>query len=970
MFRAFTILAVCLTAGWFPAFLGAAESPDPAGIEFFEKKIRPVLVKHCYECHSADSDSAQGGFLLDTRTGIRRGGDSGPAVIPGKTGESLLLEALRYESFEMPPEGKLPDAVVADFEKWIRMGAPDPRDGQSLPVRTGVDLEQGRQFWSFQPIRKPEIPEVRDATWPRTDVDRFILARLEASGLAPVEDADRRTLIRRVYFDLIGLPPTPEDVLAFLEDDSPDAFEKTVDRLLESPRFGERWGRHWLDVVRYAESSGGGRTRIFENAWRYRDYVIESFNSDKPFDQFTIEQIAGDLLSSDSLSERRDQLVATSFLVLGPINYELQDKELLDMEVVDEQLNTIGRAFLGMTISCARCHDHKFDPIPTRDYYAMAGIFRSTQTLKHANVSNLIERTLPLSEAHERALAAYRKAAGPLEKDIKQGESRLKKLQQQLSGMFDGVNPSRLLGIVVDNTQAEFVGNWSSSSGNPQFIGADYQYSGKGNGQARFRVELDASGWYEVRLAHNAHPNRASNVPVRIHHADGTKVLRVNHRESPPIDDLFVSLGRYRFDAAEPAEVVVACEDVDGAAIADAVQFIAADILDNPEKLAEAQAARSRNGSGLAADHAARVRSQIAEVKSTLDDLKGRLAKLKKNAPPPAPITMSVQEGKEPGDCPLCIRGNVHNQGEPVPRGVLQVASRKPALDIPAGRSGRLQFAQWLVGPDNPLTARVFVNRVWHHLFGAGLVRTVDNFGSMGEPPSHPELLDHLAHEFVAQGWSVKSLLRRIMLSRVYRLSSQVAPAQAEIDPENRLLSRMNRQRLEAEAIRDAMLVVSGQLDPAQGGSTIKPGTTTEFGYEFTTLRRSVYIPVFRNTLHEVFEVFDFADPNLVMGRRNTSTLPTQALYLMNSPFVMEQAEHAARRLLESESPTDADRIVMAYEQALGRPPTDSERQLALEFLSDVRFASGGDDSAETEVQAWAGLYQALFACLDFRYLK
>ncbi len=759
-----------------PALLAtdAALRGAEEGVAFFESKVRPVLVEHCYRCHSK-ATKQRGGLVLDSREGLRKGGDSGPALVPGKSKISLIARAVRYtEELRMPPKGKLPDAVVADLEKWIDSGAVDPRTAAASAESKTIDLEQGRRFWAFQPPRHRPVPKVEDGNWPRGEVDAFLLAALESKGLHPAADAERAVLLRRVFFDLIGLPPTPEQIDSFVADPSPDAFARRVDALLASPHFGERWGRHWLDVARFAESSGGGRSLLFPDAWRYRDYVIESFNEDRPFDQFIAEQLAGDLLPADAPELRRRHLIATAFLVLGPTNYEQQNKDVLEMDVVDEQLDTVGRAFLGLTIGCARCHDHKFDPIPTRDYYALAGILHSTRTLVHDNVSHWVERQLPVDDEREATL--------------RQQESAIAQMRKQIA-------------------------------------------QAKAQGKAT---------------------------------ADMEKQLR------------------------------------------------------------------SRLEAG-----------------------------------PRRPMAMAVREAERMEDCAVCIRGNISNRGAKVPRGFLQVATVGPSPPLSDKESGRRELAAWLTRSDNPLTARVAVNRIWHHLFGFGLVRTVDNFGSAGERPSHPELLDSLALRFVRDGWSVKRLIRLLVLSRAYRMSSTPSPEALRVDPENRLLAYANRRRLNSECLRDAMLATGGRLDRSLGGSTIRKGTTSEIAYRFEETRRSVYVPIFRNALLELFEAFDFGDPNLVYGRRNVSTVSTQALYLMNGPFVREQARNAAQTLLAVSDLEDEARLNRAYRLALGRAPTPRECDVSLRFVRSL-----GSDNAEQRVNAWGRLYQALFACLDFRYLK
>lgn len=958
------LLLILLLAG--PQCLDAADKPlpDDAGIEFFESRIRPVLVEHCYECHAAGK-KRQGGLLLDTRVGIRRGGDSGETVVPGKPEGSLLLDALRYESFEMPPKGRLPKNVIADFEKWIRIGAPDPRDGGAVESEQSIEdmLEQGRQFWSFQPIMRPEVPDVSDAAWPLNPIDHFVLARLSLSELTPVASAGKSELLRRIYFDLIGLPPTTEQLEAFLHDDDPRAFERVVDELLESPHFGERWGRHWLDVVRFAESSGGGRTRVFDAAWRYRDYVIDSFNSGKSFDRFIREQLAGDLLEADSLEERSANLTATSLLSIGPINYELQDKNLLDMEVVDEQLDVVNKAFLGMTISCARCHDHKFDPIPARDYYALAGIFTSTRTLNHANVSNPVMRDLPVDKETQQQLDAYAAKIDPLKKQISGLEARIKKLDGTgATGKRSRVEISELAGTVIDETQAEFVGNWTVSTSINGFVGNGYHHSSEPAAEALFEFKVSQPGKYEVRLSYTASSNRASNVSVFLWHPDGELPTTVNMQKVPPIDGHFVSLGT--LELTDTLRVKLQCRGANGVVIADSVQLLPAAV----DGMAASSFAATPAKPDANPEEAAAREQELAGLTVQLAALGQKLKQLQKESPPTVPAVMSVREGDSPGNCRLCVRGNVHNRGPEIPRGFLSVMTDGQPAVIPEGASGRRELADWIASEDNTLTARVAANRVWYWLMGHGIVRSTDNFGTTGELPSHPDLLDWLAAEFVEHDWSVRHLIRRIVLSRTYQLASHSDSVAVRLDPENRLLAYAHRRRLDAECIRDAILSVSGQLDLAPGGSTIRPGTKSEFGYEFNDAtidgrRRSVYVPVFRNTLLDLFEVFDFADPNLPLGHRAVSTLPTQGLYFLNSPWVYQQAGFAAERLLQQDELTETERIEVAHLRFLGRPPTPTERTLAEELLSEA-----GDDAARSK--AWTLICQSLYASLDFRYLR
>jgi hypothetical protein len=923
----------------------SAQAPSPDGLDFFERKIRPVLAERCLKCHSeqaASQGDLKGGFRLDSRDGLLAGGDSGPAIVPGKPDESLLMEAVRYEGLEMPPDGRLPDSVIDDLSAWIAQGAPDPRLG-SIAVRpAGLSVDEGKSFWSYRPVANPGLPQVQRADWPADDLDRFILAGLEEKGLFPAGDADRLTLVRRVTFDLVGLPPTPEEADAFINDLDPGAFERLVDRLLASPGFGDRWGRHWLDVARFAESMTL-RGFVFPEAWRYRDYVVDSFNADRPFDRFIREQIAGDLLPAESLDDRQRQLTATTFLVLGNTNLEEQDKKQLRMDVVDEMLDVICKGFLAQTVTCARCHDHKFDPIPTRDYYALAGILRNAKALEHANVSKWIEVRLPLSaeleavhERHEAEVAAL--------------ETRLKdaKALASASGLKTGaLAVADLPGIVIDDVDAKKVGQWKDSTYNPTFIGTGYTHDlaeGKGQKTITFQTDVPETGRYEVRFAWSPGSNRDKAVPVTVFSADGEKTLTIDMTQAPPIDGRFASLGEYKFEKDGQSFVIVSNEGTMAHVTADAVVFL-------PES-AVASAAPSDPKDAPAATQA---RKADDEVKSLEAEIKRQKA-----SGPKRPMVMSIVDEETIEDARVHIRGQVATQGDVVPRGFLQVITTGAEQPIPPDHGGRAELAAWIASRDNPLTSRVIVNRTWHWLFGSGLVRTVDNFGTTGEKPSHPELLDHLALRFVEQGWSMKRLVRTIVMSRTYRQASDLSADRPEwtADPENRLFGRANRRRLDAEAIRDAMLAAGGNLDPARGGPTFPTDLSADYGYQPASLRRSVYVPVFRNALPELFEVFDFADPSVVTGARNQSTVAPQALYLLNNPFPIEQARLAARRVLLDAAGHEA-RLDRLYRIILGRPPWPAEKSAALAYLAS---SDSGDD-------AWPAVAQALFASPDFRWL-
>ena len=780
---------------------------DIEATHFFEDRIRPVLVEHCYSCHSEEAKELKGELRVDLASGLRDGGTSGPAVIPGDAESSLLIRALRYEEFEMPPRGKLADHVIADFIRWIDHGAFDPRaegdtdrDVAAPRERKAIDIEEGRSFWSYQPIVAPSVPHGRNANrtvWGTSAIDRFIEAGWRDVGLKPSADASPHELMRRVAFDLTGLPPAPEIARQYEESPSASRLAKVIDYYLASPWFGQRWGQHWLDVARFAESSGGGRSLMFPEAWRFRDYVIDVYNRDVPFPTFVREQLAGDLLpppdSDNAVRERDRRTVATGFLALGAINYELQDKELLVMEVVDEQIEVVGRAFLAQTIGCARCHDHKFDPIPMTDYYGLAGIFTSTQSLVPGNVSGFVTRPLasePYAEAHR----IYQDQKTELDKKITTLRGVMKKLKSQ----------------------------------------------------------------------------------------------------APSSDD--------------------------------EKQAIAGRRLENAAEL-----------------------SRFEKALKALEATK---------PPGRPPVAMCVVDQQTVGDTHLLVRGTIRQHGPLVGRRFLSVATNEGVSDsIGAKSSGRLALANWIANRTNPLAARVYVNRIWQHLLGRGIVPTPDNFGATGQRPSHPELLDFLATRFIEQGWSTKRLVRDIMLSRVYRLSSRTTPEQKRDDAANRWLARANRRRLDAESLRDSMLLLSDKLDPEMNGLTIRKITAYDMEYEFNSVRRSIYVPRFRNETLDIFRLFDIANPNITTGRRSHSTLPAQALFMVNSPFVVDSAAGLAQKRAGA---TRVEQIDSLFQQALGRPAEPPECQVALALLDRQ------DDTADT----WTRLCQLILGSVEFRYLR
>ncbi len=944
-------------------FACSASLAGAADYEHFEKRVRPVLVERCYECHSAAAKKLKGGLFLDSKEGWARGGDSGPAIVPGDPERSLLIKAVRWADADsqMPPKNKLPQAEIDALVAWVKSGAPDPREASPATLNsTLAQLPKSTNHWSYQPLKTSSPPVVKKRGWPRGDLDRFLLSTLEARGIKPAVDAEPAVLCRRLYFDLIGLPPTPEQIKAFTASaarNRQSAIGQLVDELLASPRFGEQWGRHWLDVVRFGESLTL-RGFIYKEAWRYRDYVIDSFNRDTPFDQFIREQLAGDLLPHQNVAQHQRQNIAATFLALGNWNLEEQDKRQLDMDVVDEQLDTLGKAFLGQTIGCARCHDHKFDPISTRDYYALAGILKSCQTLKHANVSEWIEAPLPVTPDLEQRLNDHELAVKVLQEKIKSTKDTAKRLAGIGGESKDGPGQTSILaakdlpGVIADSAQARKVGEWKHSQYSKHYIGDGYWHddnSGKGAKTLSFASEIVKPGRYEVRLAYVHGANRATNIPVTVFHADGEATVRVNQQEPPPFDGRFVSLGQFRFEANGFGYVLVSNDGTEGYVTADAVQFLPMD-----ETLDDApRAATNEVRAGVSVNAASNLQTEIKSLEAQLKRLQ--------ETGPRRPMTLGVKETGKAEDIPIHIRGSVHNLGALVPRGFLAVASSGAPLAMPEGESGRRELAGWIASAENPLTARVFVNRAWLWLTGEGIVRSPDNFGTTGDAPTNPALLDHLAARFIEDGWSVKTLVRHITLSRAYQLSSRFSPGAQALDPQNQWQGRGARRRLTAEQLRDAMLAVSGRLEVSGGGQTYPANLSADFGFVFKEPRRSVYAPVFRNALPELFEVFDFAPPSMVTGRRNISTVPTQALFLLNNPFVREQAQAAAQRLLELGLADNIARIEHAHLLALGRWPTAQERRLALTHL-------GRDGAAAAE--AWTELFHALFASADFRYLN
>ena len=882
----FIVLIVLLTgiASIRTAMCQEMASPTAEQVQFFEAKIRPVLADKCYKCHSADSGKISGGLGLDTREGMLVGGDSGPVLEPGKPDESLIMEAIRYETdgFQMPPPrsgGKLAISVIADFEKWISMGAPDPRDGAAYVPDSGAG-DETKQWWAFQPVKSVVPPQPKNSAWPKSDIDRFILYSLEAQGIQPVADADPLALLRRVTFDLTGLPPDPAKAQKFAveweaaaSDSRRDAlYAAVVDELLASPQYGEQWGRHWMDVARYSESSGKDVNVLYPFAWQFRDYIIDAFNADMPYDQFIREQIAGDLLPAADDSEKTRHLIATGFLAIGPRSLNEQNAKQFVVDQADEQIDTVTQSVMGLTVACARCHDHKFDPISQTEYTAFAGIFLSTDTrygtggaVGGRNAGSLVE--LPADSG---------KSILP-----KLSKSEYEKKQKQLADL-----ENELAGLVAERARDRRNGN--NNDDNFNLVRITTQASA-------LRTELTSYG------------------------PDGT---------------------------AKP---------------------MAMGVVDKPRTSTNNQSFRQR---GQGAAQGPRRNSGFVSIT----------------------------------DSPLFIRGEVDQPGDRVPRGIPKLFDGIDSPNIPRSASGRKELAEWMTDPAHPLTSRVMVNRIWHWLLGAGIVTSVDNFGNSGNEPTHPELLDWLARRYTKNGWSTKSLVREIVLSRIYRLSSQYSEQQFLADPENELLWRHGPRRLDAEAIRDSILTAAGTLDLKRPEASIigragdgllggprRSAVSEDRIIKATSLVRSVYMATGRNAEPEFLAAFDFPDGSMVQGARQSTNVPGQTLFMLNSDFAATQARALAERVVgktysppktpartssnrrygnplrDAPEPTPklelddiSDQLAELYWIALGRPPVKDEISAARKLL--VRYK-------KDPITGWTSVARGLIASAEFRSL-
>ncbi len=1125
------------------AIASVATAQDDAGVAMFESRIRPILVERCFKCHSANAEDLKGGLRLDSRDGMLTGGDSGAAIEPGKPEESRLVEAIGYTNvdLQMPPKGKLPEDQIAALTDWIKKGAPWPKHdtvthdtvthdtvthdtAKAAPnPKEPFDLAKRRSsHWVWQPVQNPQPPAVKHLAWVQDPIDRFILARLEAQDLEPAAPADRRALVRRIYFDVIGLPPTTAEVDAFLADTSPQAVEHMVDRLLALPQFGERWARHWLDLVRYAETRGHEFDYPVPNAYQYRDYVIRALNADVPYDQFVVEHIAGDLIERPRLDPTgtiNESVLATGFWYLGEWLHSPVDIRQDEMDRVDNQIDVMAKTFLGLTVACARCHDHKFDAISTKDYYALAGflhssscrdvpyqwqehnrdIVRRIKSLDDAAGSQILRAAvdvvrptidrlpeyllaarevirsgLPADRAQvfERAQAVARQSGldaellvqwidqtvaaradafsplhpwaaiasdteqesaqrvaqllDPIANACRAEQARTEKLPDGASIIVDYVSPSAEQWIANGygfGEQPFRTGQVVLGANVDRLIAKVFErsaaYSGGFDGRlpsmlrtATFtitapRIWCHASGASNVFLCIDSH--RQINGPLHGMTKRAINIAQPGTWETFEVKDYIGQRAHFEFtptDVNAPLAVSAVVQgDGSPPAASRANQAVLGLMSPSPPKSAVDLANRYR-------ELFAQTLSQLADGaisdadfptdRARLADwLVERLDQLGFTGPEREPVARMLgqyrgerakllDEIKDSGtalamidangvDEHVLVRGSHKNVGDPVPRRLLEALAGAEQPPIEQG-SGRLELARRMTAVENPLVARVIVNRIWHHLFGRGIVSSVDNFGVLGEMPTHPELLDHLATRFVAEGWSIKKLIRELVLSSTYQMASTSNPATDQVDPDNRLLSHARIRRLEGETIRDEILAISGRLNPQMYGESVAVfltpfmegrGRPTASGPMDGDGRRSIYVAVRRNFLPPMMLAFDTPVPFNTIGRRTVSNVPAQALILMNDPFVVEQARQWSSQVLANEGLSSEQRITRMYLTAFARPPSEAEVAAAAAFLESQGAARGvGAVERANDLGVWSDFAHVLMNAKEFVYIN
>ena len=1172
-----TLLAAILLSWSFGVDVARGEdAPTRPQLEFFEKKVRPLLVQHCYECHSVKSKKIQAGLVLDSRDGLLRGGDSGAAFVPGDVDGSSLIEAVRYESLEMPPKGKLPANDIATLEQWVGMGAPWPKEAAPTDNadRDVFDLEQRKsEFWVWQPVRSDAAPNVKNAEWPRNDLDRYILARLEEVGLSPTGDADRTALMRRLYFDLIGLPPSVKQVEAFLANNDANAVEKLVDELLDSPHFGERWGRHWLDLVRYAESRGHEFDNDTPNAFQYRDYVIRALNADVPYDQFVREHIAGDLLPQPRLHPTQkfnESVLGTGFWFLGEWVHSPVDIRKDESDRFDNMLDVMSKTFLGVTVACARCHDHKFDAISTADYYSLSGFLQSSdyRQVRFESIEQNRRVAVQLAQVdakYQRQIVDLLEAQGvSLPKQtsyiddaaIVVDYGNVPRTQYLQDGFIFGLSPQRegLARIDSEKSPSVKIATHGAAASDPLWNGLESMTEGRvhdrnsldklpmsgrtlrtptfelkhetvsclvrGAGHVVACVDSHrlvagplhkqtikpiktAGGWVDLPLkryiGHRLHlefvPAANEQLSVRMvtqgldadGRADIDRRLAANDKqyedyaraaesilngarlsEEVAADDaeetIFADFESGTYDGWEvtgkafgtmpqPLETIGSYQgringrgkyfvnshnireggdvrrgdSLTGTLTSpsfkiefDAIEFLVGGgphqgktcvnlVIDGKPVLSAT--GRSNNQMSintwdvrpffdkeariqLVDDHTAgwgnigldhivfrkggAVGSANSASHQIVQDWQRERTQVAAQIVRKSRLALAMRDGTGEDDRVL-IRGNSSKPGEVEPRHFLTAISGDSPLAIRSG-SGRLELAEAINDPANPLTARVIVNRLWHHLMGRGIVPTTDDFGYLGQRPSHPELLDHLADRFTKDGRSIKRMIRYIVLSRTWQMSSRSDSHAVAADPKNMLWHHRPPRRLEGEVIRDSLLTISGRLDRTQFGEPVPihltnfmdgRGRPAKSGPLDGNGRRSIYIAVRRNFLSPFMLTFDTPVPFSAMGRRNVSNVPAQALILMNDPLVVELSSKWANRVLELSPPDEAADIVSRIEwmflSAFARPSTEREVETAEQFLKTEAATRGVELS---DPGLWADFAHALVNTKEFIFLR
>ncbi|MDA1053634.1 MAG: PSD1 and planctomycete cytochrome C domain-containing protein [Planctomycetota bacterium] len=1080
---AIAAIAICLVmTPW-------CRSEDAASSELFESRIRPMLVRHCYECHSHAVAEPKGGLRVDSRDAIRAGGETGPAVVPGDVAKSLLIAAIRHESFEMPPNMKLPESVIADFVKWIEIGAPDPRDAPPDPNAVASELWEAQfqerlNWWSLQPVVRPEVPVVKDSQWSAQAIDRFILAKLEERQLRPATSADKPTLIRRLSFTLTGLPPTPQQVAQFLEDESSSAYEALVDRLLDSPHFGERWARHWMDVVRYTDTYGYEWDIPAKGAWRYRDYLIRAFNRDVPFEQLVREQIAGDLLEPprvNTTDQINESLIGTMFFQMGENRHgDSSEFNGIHQEMLDNKIDAFSKAFQAMTIACARCHDHKLDAISQREYYALAGSFMSsrwvTNTIdlpqRHADVIAQLkaikaklrsalatawltelqqissklpvaEQPLPLEDPlyawkriHDESaqggeIASVWSAVAKAYADASAARTTENKAHFQLVADFrqgipdgwsvDGVGLREIVRsgdfmVALEGDSAVrsiSPGGLFTNSLSPRLNGAvrtpylntftqgHISFECCGGDFAAQRTVYDNAFLTEKQVyLTNTTPKweLLSTVPAmrdrRIFIEFATKTSNPNF---PPRAGLGgATTPEQEFDPQSWFGITrVVTHDAPFTPKDELTRFTSLLAGDVPKDLEQA-AARYVEWLTSAVDAWQNDTASPEDVERLnwlldnkfLDNTIGRdagspiarlVAEYRKTEELLAtPCTVNGMADIEDGyDYRLNVRGDYDQLSDAVPRGFVRAVTGSPQA-FASMRSGRLELAEFVASAENPLTARVFVNRAWHWIFGTGIVSTPSDFGHLGDRPTHPELLDYVAAQFVEDGWSMKKLIRAIVLTETFRQAGSVDQSARDIDPKNRLLHHYPLRRLEAEAIRDAILAVSARLDPQLFGPPIDPVRANEdpqkrlfSGPLDGSGRRSIYTKITIMEPPRLLALFNQPEPKISTGQRDVTNTPAQSLALLNDPFVEQQAKHWATRLIEVDHRTAADRVTYMCEVALGRPATAEELarwSLMVDDLASLHKVAPDEQMASVAV--WKDVAHTIFNLKEFLYIR